>query len=305
MMLVAYLILFADDSTAIVKGKTYEIVNQKTVVANDEFVNFANRNYLTVNASKTKVIQMHTHQTRNIVPPEIKINHNIVDVASGSRLLGVEISDTMNWSAQCEKVANKLRSVTYLFTMLREKVSESVLKQVYFAYAQSHIMYSIIIWGASSHVESVFIAQKRVVRAMAGLRYWRSNCALESCRPLFKRYGIMTVYSLYILECMKYLKKYPAKFKKRSEVPEAGGPRTRGLVRNSCPDDLFISTCSLNLSSQNPAVMIPRIFNSLPVEIKCIQTDGEFICKVRELALRYQFYDLNEFFVCNFDLVTM
>jgi hypothetical protein len=219
MMLVAYLILFADDSTAIVKGKTYDIVNQKTVAANDEFVNFANRNYLTVNASKTKVIQMHTHQTRNIVPPEIKINDNIVDVASGSRLLGVEIGDTMNWSAQCVKVANKLRSVTYLFTMLREKVSESVLKQVYFVYAQSHIMYSIIIWGASSHVESVFIAQKRVVRAMAGLLYWRSNCALESCRPLFKRYGIMTVYSLFILECMKYLKKYPAKFKKRSEVP--------------------------------------------------------------------------------------
>ena len=75
------------------------------------------------------------------------VNDNIVDVASGSRLLGVEISDTINWSAQCEKVANKLRSVTNLFTMLREKVSESVLKQVYFAYAQSHIMYTIIIWG--------------------------------------------------------------------------------------------------------------------------------------------------------------
>jgi len=32
----------------------------------------------------------------------------------------------------------------------------------------------------------------------------------------------------------------------------------------------YISTCSLNISSQNLAVMIPRIFNSLPVEIKFI-----------------------------------
>jgi hypothetical protein len=86
--------------------------------------------------------------------------------------------------------------------MLREKVTENILKQVYFAHTQNHIMYSIIIWGALTHVEGVYIAQK-FITAMAGLRYWRSNCALESCRPLFKRYGIMTVYSLYILEYMK------------------------------------------------------------------------------------------------------
>jgi hypothetical protein len=60
---------------------------------------------------------MHTHQTRNIIPPELKINDYNVEVSSGSRLLGVKISETMNWSAQCEKVANKLR----MFTMLREK----------------------------------------------------------------------------------------------------------------------------------------------------------------------------------------
>jgi hypothetical protein len=71
-------------------------------------------------------------------------------------------------------------------------VTEDVLKLVYFAYAQSQILYSVIIWGASPHMKNVFVAQKRVVRAMAGVRYWRSNCALESCRPLFQRYGIMT-----------------------------------------------------------------------------------------------------------------
>jgi hypothetical protein len=68
MVLIALLILFADDSTAIVKGKTLEIVNQKTVAANNEFFNFASKNHLKVNASKTKVIQMHTHQTRNVIP---------------------------------------------------------------------------------------------------------------------------------------------------------------------------------------------------------------------------------------------
>jgi hypothetical protein len=88
---------------------------------------------------------------------------------------------------------------------------------------------------------------------MAGLRYTRSNCALESCRSLSKRYGIMTVYSLYIFKCMKFLKKCPANLKKFSEVPEAQGLRTRELVLNSCPENLYVDTCSLNITSQNLA----------------------------------------------------
>jgi hypothetical protein len=97
---------------------------------------------------------MHTHQTRNITPPNLVIKNTDVETVNSCKLLGVLISDTMNWSPQCEKVANKLRSVTYLFTILRDTVSESALKLVCYAYAQSEILYSIVIWGSSPHMES-------------------------------------------------------------------------------------------------------------------------------------------------------
>jgi hypothetical protein len=103
-----------------------------------------------------------------------------------------------------------------MFTILRDAVSESSLKLIYYAYAQSQILYSIVIWGGSSYLEKVFVAQKRVLRAMSGLRYWRSNCALNSCRPLFASCGILTVYSLYILECMKFLVKHPEKSRRKN-----------------------------------------------------------------------------------------
>ena len=94
------------------------------------------------------------------------------------------------------------------------------MKQVYYAYAQSQILYSLIIWGASPHLQTVFVAQKRVIRAMAGKRYWRSNSALESCKPLFEKFGILTVYSLYIFECLKFLMTYPEKFVKAVDGSE-------------------------------------------------------------------------------------
>jgi hypothetical protein len=51
---------------------------------------------------------MHTHQTRNVIPPKVQINNYNVDIASGSRLLGVEICETMNRSAQCEKSGQQI-----------------------------------------------------------------------------------------------------------------------------------------------------------------------------------------------------
>jgi hypothetical protein len=84
-----------------------------------------------------------------------------------------------------------------------------------------------VIWGGSPHMQKVFVAQKRVVRALAGLRYRRSNCALDSCKPLFIKYGMLTVYFLYILECMKFFVKNPEKFRKKSAVPYCNSPKTR------------------------------------------------------------------------------
>jgi putative lipoic acid-binding regulatory protein len=170
-ILIALLILFADDPNAIIKGKNFHEVNGKTDIVNKDFVNFAENNYLKINGSKTKVLQMHTWQIRKLVPPQIQINNINVEVHNTGKLLGVHITDTMSWKEQCDKVSNKLRSFTYLFTILCKIVSTPTLRTVYYAYAQSQILYSIVIWGGSSYLESVFVAQKRVLRAMADGRY--------------------------------------------------------------------------------------------------------------------------------------
>jgi hypothetical protein len=75
-------------------------------------------------------MQMHTHQTKVVVPPELVISGASVEFVNNCRLLGVTICDTMNWLPQCEKVVNKLRSMTYLFTILRYTVSGDSLNRI-------------------------------------------------------------------------------------------------------------------------------------------------------------------------------
>jgi len=97
-VVIALLLLFADDSSAMVKGKTNAETNQKTVEANDQFMGFAEANHLKINATKTKILQIHTYQTRNIISPEINIYGSEVETVQSGKLLGVTYSDTLNWA---------------------------------------------------------------------------------------------------------------------------------------------------------------------------------------------------------------
>jgi len=110
-------------------------------------------------------------------------------------------------------------------------------------------------------MNEVFVAQKRVIRAMAGKRYWRSNSALDSCRPLFKK-GL--VFQPVCTRMPQIPQKHPEKSTKLTDISQTHRHITRNTIKNMCENDLFVSECSLKISAASPAVMIPRLFNALP-----------------------------------------
>jgi hypothetical protein len=284
--ILACLYLFADDTTAVIKGNTSHEVNTKTVSVNNEVATFATDNSLRLNAQKTKILQIHTAQTKNIEKPAVLLNGNEIEIANQGKLLGVLFSDTMSWKAQCEAVRGKLRSATFLFVKMRERVSQSMLRQVYFAYVQSHILYSLLIWGGSPHLKEVFCAQKRVVRALAGRRYWKGLTPVESCRPLFKEYDILPIFSLYVLECSKFVRKNPEKFVRESDIPDLTTYSTRNCPTNNSQLQLHVKPITLNISSQNPLHMAARIFNKLPTALKEIDDDLIFVRKLKKCCTK-------------------
>jgi hypothetical protein len=186
--------------------------------------------------------------------------------------------------------------------MLKDKISEAVLRQVYFAYIQSHILYSIVIWGGSPHIQQVSVAQKRVIRAMAGVWFSKSPLQSEyyvSCRPLFKKFEILPVYSLYIFECAKFVKKYPEKFQLRKDVNNARIYNTRNNISHDC--DLYVPPTTLDITAENPIVMIARIFNHLPLSLKRNVESKDFLKDVKVMLQTNLFYDKFEYFGHKFD----
>jgi hypothetical protein len=99
-IIIACLILFANDSSVIVKGNTAMDVNDKTVETNyNAVVNFAENNFLRLIKcceNKYPTSSYATHQTRNIVKPDVQIYDQTVDTCNEAKLLGVYLTDTMN-----------------------------------------------------------------------------------------------------------------------------------------------------------------------------------------------------------------
>jgi hypothetical protein len=43
-------------------------------------------------------------------------------------------------------------------------------------------------------------------------------------------------------------------------------------------------------------------FNMLPVTVKMLEDRNQFVCKIKKILNKDQYYDMNEFFNCKFDM---
>jgi 2-oxoglutarate dehydrogenase complex dehydrogenase (E1) component-like enzyme len=100
---------------------------------------------------------------------------------------------------------------------------------------------------------------------------------------------------------MKFFANNPEQFRRKYDVPNSKSPQTRNAKANHCINDLYVEIDDhLEILNQNPIVMIARIFNNLPVPVKMMDDKKSFVNKIKEIVWHYQFYDMDEFFVCKF-----
>jgi hypothetical protein len=77
-------------------------------------------------------------------------------------------------------------------------MSLQVLRMVYFSYVHLFLSYGIIFCGNSSHSESTFRIQDRIIRVIMG------SGKRDSCRELFRHLNILRLHSQYIFFTVIY-----------------------------------------------------------------------------------------------------
>jgi Reverse transcriptase (RNA-dependent DNA polymerase) len=288
-VLLGVLINYADDSTSVISARTTELLFENARLSADSMLNFCNINFLSLNSSKSVLLQFRNPTgAHSNYSPYVPVAGKSVACLSVTKLLGLFVSDNFSWQAHADYVIGRLSSGVFLMSCLIKSVHLDQLLMVYYAYSYSIMQYGIVFWGGSvSALNDVFVAQKRLIRCISGERYWPGQEPLCSCRPLFERLDILPVFSIYLLECCKFARRYPHFFQRTTDVHSHD-------TRNK--PELYVSPYSLQISRMSPAVCIPKFYNALPEEIRAVQGFDKFVRHLKKFVYKNKFYSAEEFF---------
>ena len=158
---------------------------------------------------------------------------------------------------------------------------------VYFSYFHSIMSYGIIFWGNSHSSVKVFKIQKRIIRIMT-----KSN-KHDTCRPLFKKLGILPLPLQYIFSLLLFVVTNKKLFLLNSQIHS---------IHTRHSDNLHIPQTGLTLVQKSVAYSGYKIYNHLPLHIKNISNNVPlFKSLLRKLLLQYVFYSVDEYFQQNFN----
>jgi hypothetical protein len=283
-VLIGILLNYADDSSSMVAAPTSARLYCEARMAAGLMYDYCVSNFLTLNAAKSVIICFRAGRTPLLDhSPYVPIAGRTVQCSRSTKFLGLFICDDLSWHEHGAYVIGKLNTAVFMISSLMKRLDQKYLLMVYYAYAYSFMQYGINFWGCSAAVmKAVFVAQKRLVRALAGERYWPADSPLCSARPLFDKLNLLPIYSLYLLEACKFIRQHPQYFRSAGDVHEHA-TRSR--------DNIYVERYSF----KSPYVCMSFVYNSLPDAVKGEKNFRKYVKLLREFVYSKKFYCEEEF----------
>lgn len=273
-----HMVLFADDTSLIFKinrrTNNYDEVNNAIVKVQNWFT----VNNLVLNDKKTKCI-------RFVLPNvqgndcDILLNGKKLEFVKETTFLGITVDEKLQWGPHITSLAGRLSSAAYAVWKIRQLTDIDTARLVYFSYFHSIMSYGILLWGQAADIDSIFILQKRAVRAIYKLG------RRESLRERFKEINIMTVPCQIIYENIMFVRKNLHLFGKVSDRHKY---QTRH--RNK------LSQTPFRLAKVRKSFMgfCIKCYNKIPEKILEL-SDTKFKLCIKKTLCKQAYYKLNEY----------
>lgn len=277
----AKICLFADDTSLSVSAVTLEALRNRASVEVNSILQWFNNNKLFLNGAKTQLIEFHLLNSKNNAPLEIPLNDSLIQSGLRTKFLGVHIDSQLKFSAHVDSVCNKLSSSIFLLRRLANFMEPKVLLVAYYGVVYPFLSYAVAVWGYEcGRTHQIFKLQKKAIRII--FKKTRSF----PCRTIFINNRILSFPSIYILNCVVFVKK---NFHLFQEKPST---HLYGLRRRL---DLAIPEHKTSFFKNQLLYNGVRLFNALPMPLK-EQTDADrFAKEVKELLLKLCPYSIRDF----------
>lgn len=267
-----FMINFADDTSVIASAATREQLELSIETIKYEMNEWCFANRLILNADKT--IYVHFYRSIPVLPLDTLSDH--------VKFLGTYINSNLSWANQINYASKKLNTAYFALLKLKLKVPHQTLVDMYYAMVYPHISYNIVLWGQASDIKRVFIIQKRILRLIFDLK------RIESCRNTFKKYKILTLYSIFIYKCALFVYNHKNNFKTNKDTNIHYS--TRGASNLSTPAH------NTKKYEKSPYYSCLKVFNNLPATIKIIPELNKYKRELKKYLIEHCYYDSNEYF---------
>lgn len=259
--------LYADDATLVNVGLTTNELATKNNVSINHAISWYDSNKLKTNPEKTQHV---------IFSPNVEFTK--------AKFLGIYIDSKLNWQSQIEYLANKLNKTVFQIRKLMELTTLDTAMTFYYSNFYSLITYGILIWGNSVGFDRIFKIQKRAIRTIASVH------ATEHCRPLFKNLGIMTLYGIFIYQCVLFIKQ-------NNNLTHSSFHNYNTRNKNNPT----IPYHRLSKTQQPLNHLAIKLFNKLPDYVKELPVNN-LKRYLKQFLIEHPFYTIAEFF--NHDFLT-
>lgn len=196
------------------------------------------------------------------------------------KFLGIQLDGHLSWQKHIESVLKNLASKNFAILQIRNSVDSVTLMTLYYGCVNSILSYGLLCWGNCPGVQKVFLMQKRIIRSMFNLGY------TTSCKPYFRKHGILTVYCMYILQAVCYVWKNIDKLPKCSDI-------NNYITRSS--RKIYIPACRLTQVNKGPFITSCKMYNLLPKKLKDASSFNCFKSAVRKFLIKECFYTFHEY----------
>lgn len=185
----ASIVQYADDTSLFVSGHDLDdlLLRSRSILCN--LSAWSRNNALTINCSKSKAILFRARGRQSYLNQELFLDGAPIETLSKYKVLGVTLSEDMNWTYHIELVMKSLSSAAGVLSRCRHFFPEKVRLQIYHALFESHLNYCALVWATTTkhNIHALLQLQKRALRHVANLPYFHSTA------QLLNKYNIIRV----------------------------------------------------------------------------------------------------------------
>ena len=192
--------LYADDTTITLKFNKFSDIEAECNVILLQLFNWTLANRLSLNFDKT-YFNLITKRSppRGIFPLNIHFKGHYISYNSHEKFLGVIFDDKLKFNYHIDMICSKISKSIGIIYRIRNLIPKRSLLSLYYSFIFPYLNYCNLIWGGSSetYLQSVFVLQKRAVRAINHVHY------LAHSNQLFLQDGILKLPDLhsYLVSC--------------------------------------------------------------------------------------------------------